>query len=137
MPVRILTKNSTVQDKVPLPTDLEIGELAVNANVNSPAIYAKDNASNIVKLAGAGAIGGTPATETEAGIAFGRDPETGITILKEGQLYIWIREGANSYIELRLDDRFGYNLNVRQGDFEAIDYELGTPENEIRIDQAD
>ena len=75
--------------------------------------------------------------ETEADIAFGRDPETGITILKEGQLYIWIREGANSYIELRLDDRFGYNLNVRQGDFEAIDYELGTPENEIRIDQAD
>jgi len=68
MSVRVKLKNSTVKDKAPQPTDLEIGEVAINANVDSPAAYIKDSAGNVVKLAGAGAIGGTPASETKAGI---------------------------------------------------------------------
>jgi hypothetical protein len=72
-----------------------------------------------------------------ANVKFGKDEETGIAVLKDGQMYVWIREGANSYIELRLDDRFGYNMNVRQGDFEIYDYELGEGDNEITIQQAD
>jgi hypothetical protein len=73
----------------------------------------------------------------DANVRYGRDPETGIAVLKDGQMYVWIREGANSRIELRLDDRFGYNMNIRQGDFEIFDYELGEGDNEITIQQAD
>ena len=73
----------------------------------------------------------------DANVRYGKDPETGIAVLKDGQMYVWIREGANSYIELRLDDRFGYNMNIRQGDFEVFDYELGEGDNEITIQQAD
>jgi hypothetical protein len=52
----IKLKNSQVKDKAPQPTDLVPGELAVTAGA-------------IVKIAGAGAIGGTPASETAKGIA--------------------------------------------------------------------
>jgi hypothetical protein len=68
MAIRLKLKNSVVANKAPLPTDLEIGEVAINANAASPAAYIKDSAGAIVKLAGAGAIGGTPATESAAGI---------------------------------------------------------------------
>jgi hypothetical protein len=68
MSVKIKLKHSSVVNKAPLPTDLDAGELALNTNSGSPAAYIKDSAGNIVKLAGAGAIGGTPATETAQGI---------------------------------------------------------------------
>lgn len=66
---RLVLKNSTVANKAPLPGDLNVGELALNCNAASPAAYLKDSAGAIVKIAGVGAIGGTPATETVAGIA--------------------------------------------------------------------
>jgi hypothetical protein len=69
MSVRIKLKNSVVKDKAPVPADLEIGEVAINAHVDSPSAYIKDSSGAIVKLAGKGAIGGTAATETVAGIA--------------------------------------------------------------------
>jgi hypothetical protein len=68
MSVKIKLKHSSVANKAPQPSDLDNGELALNTNAASPAAYIKDSAGNIVKLAGAGAIGGTPATETAAGI---------------------------------------------------------------------
>jgi hypothetical protein len=46
----IKLKNSVVKDKVPLPSGLEIGELAVGAHSESPALFFKDNADNIIKL---------------------------------------------------------------------------------------
>ena len=69
MSIDIRLKHSATANKAPQPSDLKDGELALNINAASPAAYIKDNAGNIVKLAGAGAIGGTPATETAAGIA--------------------------------------------------------------------
>ena len=57
MSVKIKLKHSAVNGKAPLPTDLDNGELALNTNTASPAAYIKDSAGNIVKLAGAGAIG--------------------------------------------------------------------------------
>jgi hypothetical protein len=53
MPVRIKLKNSVIKDKAPLPADLEIGELGVNAHQDSPALYLKDNAGAIRKIAAA------------------------------------------------------------------------------------
>jgi hypothetical protein len=67
---RIKLKNSQVKDKVPLATDLDVGgELAVNHHADNPGIFLKNTAGAIVKIAGAGAIGGTPASETAKGIA--------------------------------------------------------------------
>jgi hypothetical protein len=66
--IKIKLKHSSTANKAPLPSDLDAGELALNTNAASPAAYIKDSAGNIVKLAGAGAIGGTAATETAAGI---------------------------------------------------------------------
>lgn len=50
MATTIKLKSSVVQGKQPLPSGLEIGEVALNANSASPALYFKDNADNIIKL---------------------------------------------------------------------------------------
>jgi hypothetical protein len=68
VPIRIRSKNSVVKDKAPLPADLEIGELALNAHQDSPAIYLKDAAGAVRKIAGAGAVGNTDATTTAKGV---------------------------------------------------------------------
>ena len=41
---------SAVKSKAPLAADLEFGELAINYNNESPAIYIKDSASGIVEF---------------------------------------------------------------------------------------
>ena len=49
---------------------------------------------------------------------------------------MWIREDASgAYIELRLDQEYGYILNIIQGEFEMYDFELLGQENEISIQQ--
>ena len=68
MSIKIKLKHSAVNGKAPLPSDLDSGELALNTNAASPAAYIKDSTGSIVKLAGAGAIGGTDATTTKKGI---------------------------------------------------------------------
>ena len=50
MPQTIKLKSSVVKDKTPLPSNLVIGELAVNANNESPALFFKDNADNVISL---------------------------------------------------------------------------------------
>jgi len=65
MATTITLKNSTVLDKVP--TSLEIGELAINANSGSPAAYIEDSSGAIIQLAGPGSE--PDATETVKGIA--------------------------------------------------------------------
>ena len=49
---------------------------------------------------------------------------------------MWIREGASgAYIELRLDQQYGYILNIIQDEFEMYDFQLGGQDNEITIIQ--
>ena len=50
MATTIKIKNSVVSGKVPATTDLVLGELALNANAATPALYFKDSADNIVAL---------------------------------------------------------------------------------------
>ncbi len=69
MATRIKLKNSTVLDKVPTTSDIEVGELALNCNSGSPGAYIQDSGGSIVKLAGAGSITTPDATETIEGIA--------------------------------------------------------------------
>ena len=68
------------------------------------------------------------------GITLGKDPETGVIILDESPEWVWIREDASgAYIELRLDQEYGYILNIIQGEFEMYDFELLGQENQIDI----
>ena len=70
------------------------------------------------------------------GITLGKDPETGVIILDESPQWVWIREDASgAYIELRLDQEYGYILNIIQGEFEMYDFELLGQDNEITIQQ--
>ena len=46
----IRLKNSVVASKAPAAGDLVLGEVALNANSTSPALYFKDNTDNIVKI---------------------------------------------------------------------------------------
>ena len=70
MATTIKLKSSVVKDKQPLPSGLEIGEVALNANSDSPALYFKDNADNIIELKPGSSVGsgGTPpSSDNEVG----------------------------------------------------------------------
>ena len=69
-------------------------------------------------------------------ITLGLDEKTGITILDEDPEWYWHREAASgSVVELRLEQANSYIMNVQQGDFELLDFELGGTESEITIIQ--
>ena len=65
----------------------------------------------------------------------GKD-EFGVILLDEDPEWVWMRsdEGGNNIV-LRLDQEYGYIINVTQGDMEIRDYELGEGDNEIYINQ--
>lgn len=55
MATKIIPKKSSVVSKVPLTSDLEVGEIAIN--LADKKIYSKDSTNQIVELGGAGAAG--------------------------------------------------------------------------------
>src|SRR5210317_172536 len=57
MPQKIQHKRSAVAGKAPQPADLDYGEIAVNYEATGPALYVKDSADTIRKIAGDGAVG--------------------------------------------------------------------------------
>lgn len=70
------------------------------------------------------------------GIQFGKDPETGIELYDQNPDWVIRREdGLGNFFELKLDQQFGYNINMQQLDFEYRDYQLGDGQNEIDIVQ--
>ena len=70
MAIKITLKNSVVQDSVPTTTHLPtVGELAVNANINSIGGYMRASDNSIVKIFGPGSLSTPAATTTTAGIA--------------------------------------------------------------------
>ena len=50
MALTIKLKSSVVRDKVPSAADIEIGEVCVGANSQSPMLLFKDNADNIIQI---------------------------------------------------------------------------------------
>ena len=69
-------------------------------------------------------------------IVLGKDEVTGITILDEDPEWYWHREApSGSVVELRLEQAGSYIMNIQQGDFELLDFELGGTESEITIIQ--
>jgi len=70
MAIKITLKNSVVQDSVPTTSHLAaVGELALNANINSLGIYMRASDNSIVKMAGPGSVTTPAASTTVAGIA--------------------------------------------------------------------
>ena len=74
--------------------------------------------------------------KSSTGVIIGKDEETGIIILNEEPEWLVIRETESNYIEMRLDQEYGYNINIIQGDDEIYDYEIGGNVNEITIYQS-
>ena len=69
---------------------------------------------------------------------YGFDPVTGIELLNEDPWWLWKRQDFDfgNYIELRMNQGYGYTLNITQGEFELYDYKLGvTTGNDITITQ--
>ena len=62
---------------------------------------------------------------------YGFDPETGIRLDKVDPNWIWRREdnGGAGTIQLRMNQEYGYSINIQQGDFELYDYRLGSSAN--------
>lgn len=52
MTVNVYHKHSVVKAKKPDAKQLELGEIAINANQDSPALYIKDSADNIIEIGG-------------------------------------------------------------------------------------
>ena len=70
MALRIKLKNSVVQDRVPTTSDLpEVGELAVNANINSIGGFMRASDNSIVKIFGPGSLSTPTATTSVPGIS--------------------------------------------------------------------
>ena len=70
MAIKIKLKNSVTQDAVPTATHLpEVGELAVNANINSIGGYMRASDNTIVKIFGPGSVSTPTASTTVSGIA--------------------------------------------------------------------
>ena len=70
MALRIKLKNSVVQDRVPTTSDLpEVGELAVNANINSIGGFMRASDNSVVKIFGPGSLSTPTATTSVPGIS--------------------------------------------------------------------
>jgi hypothetical protein len=69
---------------------------------------------------------------------YGFDPTTGIRIEDEDPWWIWSRRdfGYGNFIQLSLNKKHGYTLNIQQGEFELYDYKIGSDNsNSIHIIQ--
>jgi hypothetical protein len=74
--------------------------------------------------------------ERTQGIQLGKDPETGIELYDQSPDWVIRRDdGLGNFFELRLNQQYGYNVNMQQNDFEYRDYQLGDGQNEIDIIQ--
>jgi len=70
MAIQIKLKNSVVQDSTPSTSDLPaVGEIALNANINSIGGFMRASDNSIVKIFGPGSVTTPTATTTVSGIA--------------------------------------------------------------------
>jgi len=83
MTIRVQHKRSAVKGKVPLATDLEYGEIAVNYEATDPSLYVKDSANAVRKIgtppAATTAVAGIVQLATSAEAATGTDTAKAVT----------------------------------------------------------
>ena len=58
---------------------------------------------------------------------YGYDPDTGITLLNESPNWVFSRRDDNegNFTQLRLNQGYGYSIDLKQGGYELYDYRLG------------
>ena len=78
MSLNIKNKRSAVQGSSPTAAQLQDGELGVNYNASDPAIYLKDSAGAVIRIAGAGSVGG--------GAVESVNSQTGVVVLDAGDV---------------------------------------------------
>lgn len=91
---KIILKKSSVANKVPLASDLEVGELAVN--LTDKRLYSKDSSDNVVQLV-SGDLTNVTSITTPNYITFDTAPSTVPTA--EGSLY-WDSADGNQTLSL-------------------------------------
>jgi len=71
---------------------------------------------------------------------YGFDAETGIRLTKDGDNWIFEREDriGGNYLRMRMNQEYGYEINVQQSEFKIYNYQLGLDtNNSINIKQCD
>ena len=71
---------------------------------------------------------------------YGFDAETGIRLTKDGDNWIFEREDriGGNYLRMRMNQEYGYEINVQQSEFKIYNYQLGLDtNNSISIKQCD
>ena len=69
---------------------------------------------------------------------YGYDPVTGITLLNQSPNWVFSRRDDNegNFVQLRLNQGYGYTIDLKQGGYELYDYRLGdNTGNSINITQ--
>jgi hypothetical protein len=69
---------------------------------------------------------------------YGFDPNTGISLTKEGNSWVFRREdnGGNNIVQFKGNQNNSYTIDLQQGDFQIYDYRLGTSSgNDVDIVQ--
>jgi len=67
----------------------------------------------------------------------GLDPETGIYYEAPPPEYIVRRQdAAGNIFEFRLEEGYGYSIDILQGNFVQYDYQVGIGNNDIRVEQS-
>jgi hypothetical protein len=69
---------------------------------------------------------------------YGYDPVTGITLLNQSPNWVFSRRDDNegNFVQLRLNQGYGYTIDLKQGGYELYDYRLGdNTGNSININQ--
>ena len=108
MATRIKLKNTSVLNKAPTTADIEIGELAINANVGSPGAYIRTTDDTIVKIAGSG-VGDTP--DLQAVLTEGNSSTLGMT-LEDGAFQVLANGHVNCGDVAAVDLNAFENLDV-------------------------
>ena len=71
---------------------------------------------------------------------YGFDAETGIRLTKDGDNWVFEREDriGGNYLRMRMNQEYGYEINVQQSEFKIYNYQLGLDtNNSINIKQCD
>lgn len=75
---------------------------------------------------------------SEEAKVYGYNPMTGLTLLNETPNWVFSRRDDNegNFVQLRLNQGYGYTIDLKQGDWELYDYRLGeSTNNSINIIQ--
>ena len=97
MALTLKLKSSVVKDKVPAAGSIEIGELCIGANSQSPMLLFKDNADNIVKIEpGSGVVPGPDAPDSPSAGDLWFDTDTELLYYYNGSDWVELGTAGDS-----------------------------------------